>query len=290
MIHFSYREIGSRITKDSLEESSLEREIGKISDTWNVGLFRFLDEALYLVSNLQSLALADMLESGASSLTILLHQIEKNVLAVRTLLASGLDGPARQNLRALLEMCQAFCRFQVDSEFREEFGKQSNFEEANRFWHRFISRQKTERFLERFNKENQHKCLLITGDSWKRAHQILGVGTHPNYLGWLMDLGADFREFRTTGQVNSNTPERATEFSLSTCCHIIFLTINFVAPFIAGSLQNRKFSLTEIDVFHHHKDGKEAVEAVGRVALLLFVMIMKWTDQNRPVPDQDTNS
>jgi len=286
LIYACYKELGSLITKDSLEESCLERELGRMPETWNVGLFRFLDEALYLVSNIQTLALANMLENCTASQAVLLHQIEKNALAVRILLASGLDGPARQNIRALYEMCHAFCRFQIDADFRNEFCKQSDFEAANSFWHKYISRQKTEAFLQEFNETSEHKCLLVGGGLWNSAHKILGVGAHPNYLGWLFDFGGHVRDLKDTEHSSDTNPERATEFALTTCCHLLFLTLNFSAKFVSQSLINEKVTLKSTDIFQHHEHESEAIKSVGSIALLMFAMMIKLTNRNRPDFDE----
>lgn len=277
-----YNNYGSNVRDEVISKSFVEDSLGDLPDHHNSGLFRILDEAIYLYQLVSYFSLAAAsLEKSQSSQMILFYQIKKNLMAVRVLSANGLDGPARQNLRTLFEMCHSLCRCLVDPEFMQEFSKQSSLESANKFWHLFISKQKNEKFLTLYNEFSEHKCPLVGGDNFSKAYSVLGVGAHPNYLGWVLDFKSDWEQNSNDDEMFSFYPTQSTEFVLVNACEISLSTLSFTASKIRDI--SRPLALFEKNpLFKHYDDDLSALDGIGKTAGLITVMLAKWINRQKP--------
>lgn len=280
-----YNKNGADVNSDVLKRSILEDSLGELPDTWNVGLFRFLDESIYLIKYLGYFALAtDLQDKTSRSIAILIYQIEKNLLAVRVLSAAGLDASARQNLRALFEMCQSLCRCVVDQEFSEKFSEPQTPVAANKFWHEFISKEKTAKFLKRYNEENEDKCLLVVEGVFESASNILGVSAHPNFLGWRFDFGNDWTTL--SAEVDQENmfqfnPVQASELVLTTAAQIAFLTFQFYTKQVAEK-QSTLGLLSNNPMFKHCESDTAAIETIGKNSAMMFLMLCKLVNREKP--------
>lgn len=292
LISACYNHNGADVKSKFLEKSILEGDLGELPDTWNVGLFRFLDESIYLMKFLGYFTLAKALQAQEHrSMAMLTYQIEKNLLAVRVLSAAGLDASARQNLRALFEMCQAACRCVVDREFSENFSQPATPEEANKFWHQFIAKGKTEKFLKKYNEENEFKCGLVLDEKFEDVSKILGVGAHPNFLGWGFDFKNDWQNSvleEAQGTMFEFSSRQASELVLATASQIAFLTITFCAKQISTTHSTLGL-LTENPMFKHCESDRTTIEAIGSNSALMFLMLCKMINRAKPDFDPKTH-
>lgn len=277
-----YNQFGSNLNVEVLHKSILEDSVGELTESWNVGLFRFLDEIIYLFRLLEWFSTAaGAKDNSLRAQMILCHQIERNLLAVRVLGASGLDGSARQNLRCLYEMCHALCRCLVDSEFAKEFSGQPTLKSANEFWHRFMAKQRTEKFLKAYNETTANKCSLVLGNEFDEAYSVLGVGAHPNYLGWMLDWKAELSDPVGMESMFSFGAHRSSEFVLATACHLSLATLNFASCRIAN-ISGPLGLLDHNPIFRHYGGDIEALNGFSKTAGLMFLMLAKWTNRNKP--------
>jgi len=285
LICVCYNHNGADVGSNLLKKSILEESLGELPDTWNVGLFRFLDETIYLFKYFGYFTLAKgSKHKNDRSLAILTYQIEKNLLAVRVLSAAGLDASARQNLRALFEMCQAMCRCVVDQEFSEKFFEPQTTEAANKFWHDFITKNKTSKFLEKYNAENEDKCLLVIDSIFRDASKILGVGAHPNFFGWSIDFKNDWQtSFSDAEEQNmfQFSPKQATELVLVTASQLAFLTLEFCAKRIATTHSTLGL-LSNNPMFKHCESEEEEFESISKNSGLMFLMLCKLVNRGKP--------
>lgn len=280
-----YNNNGADVKSNFLKKSILEDSLGELPDTWNVGLFRFLDETIYLFKFLGYFTLAGALkDKKGRGIAMLTYQIEKSLMAVRVLSAAGLDASARQNLRTLFEMCQAICRCVVDHEFSEKFSEPNTPEAANKFWHEFISKEKTTKFLQKYNDENEDKCAVVMEGVFGETSKILGVGAHPNYFGWMLDFKNDWQIAFSDAEQQSMfqfSPKQASELVLTTTSQIAFLTLVFCAKRVAktspalGLLDNNP-------MFKHCESDQAAIEAISKNSALMFLMLCKLVNRGKP--------
>jgi hypothetical protein len=279
-----YNHNGADVKSDLLKKSILEDSLGELPDTWNAGLFRFLDEAIYLFKYIGYFTLARSLkDKSESSISILTYQIEKSLLAVRVLSAAGLDASARQNLRAMFEMCEAICRCVIDVEFSKSFSEAQTMETANKFWHEFISKGKTTKFLQKYNDENENKCGLVMDDVLGNAFKVLGLGAHPNFLGWSLDFKKDWQTIFSDPDASSMfsfSPKMASELVLVTTSQIAFITLTFLVSRVAKDCPTLGL-LSKNPMFKHCKSDSEAIEAVGKNSALMFLMLCKLVNRGK---------
>lgn len=276
-----YKQYGANIDKNDLLHSVVERELQTIPDVWNVGLFRLLDEAIFLAKTVGFASITvPMKDNRRSAQTILAHQIVTNILAVRSLSALGLDLPSRQNLRALYEMCIALCRSLIDIDFCDEFRNQATPELANEFWHKYIKGQRSEKYLDQYNKGNDHKCLLLLSLS-DDDYKLLGVSAHPSFFGWIIDWQADFEGDEGKEQMFFLSPKNSTEKVLVLSTQLILLTLQFAAPLISKTTLSADF-VTKHPLFEHCEDDVKAIESIGSISGFMFLMLAKWSNRNKP--------
>lgn len=277
----SYRETGADVEKDIFLKSAIENDLGELPDCWNVGLFRMLDEAIFLTKIVSMFSgTLPLKQKEFRSQTILAYQIEKTLLAIRSLCALGLDGPARQNLRSLYEMCHTFCRSLIDPDFCREFSHNPTLETSNAIWHKYISRAKTEKFLTSYNETATHKCPLVIDNSLDQMRKVLGVGVHPNYIGWMFDWEDDRKNSNEGDSTFMISPQNATEFVLVSSLHLSLLTLAFSGSIVGKSLTPLGF-LAEHPLFKHQKDDADSISSISAIATMMFFMNVKWLNRER---------
>lgn len=281
LIFKAYEAAGAKGDLGSCAASPMAKELGQIPDGKYEGLFRYLDECLNL-THVSEFALITAMgvtkDQSIASLVILMHQIRSNGAAVRVLSALGLESQARITLRALYENCLAFCRAVVDGEFRVEFRSASTMESANEFWHRFLSKSKTERFLSQYNSEHpKAPCPLVIGDLFSGIYNKLGVTAHPNYIfsqfGWQdAMLGDDDNVFPGS--------KAATEFTLTSANHLILAALIFLGIQAEGVCKDARCNLPG-SRFSDFPTSAAALKALGTASMIMLAMLMKWINRQR---------
>jgi hypothetical protein len=276
LICICYNAIGSRVEKDKLLKSILEDYAGDLPDGWNAGLFRFLDEAIYLFRIVEYFALSAVLrDRSVRAQLILAHQIGRNLSAIRFLAASGHDGPARQNLRALSEICRCL----IDPDLMRDFADQPTLQSANEFWHRYLAKQRTEKYLKEYNRTASKKCALVErGDD--DSHAVMGVGAHPNYHAWAFDLEAEHSDQGGVDKMFHFSSDRATEFLLANACLLSLTTLSFCSEKIAEIAVPLRL-LENNPIFKHFSDDIAAVHGIGRASGLMVLMLVKLTNRQK---------
>ncbi|MGK8638724.1 hypothetical protein ACRS7F_04940 [Brucella anthropi] len=283
LIFLSYKEAGITEFKiEFFEKSPVVKELGATPSGWNEGLFRYLDECINLLNASEYCFLTPQAidkNKGYSSIIVLIHQMKSNCAAVRLLGAYGLDSQARLSLRALYENGIGLCRALVDKEFRLNFFRVKSSSDSNEFWHKYISKSKSEKFLVSYNGQNAVKCPLVVGDTFKDIYQRLGVSAHPNYI---------FSHFEYLDSVTKeenldrlfNGSEAATEFVLTSACHIVLSVIFFM------SQTNPEISLKTPWIMKKSIFGKfeyvdDVLKCVGKISGILMLMLMKWSNRQK---------
>ena len=187
-IYMAYKQGGIEEPVENFEQSPLTRDFGPVPEGWNSGLFRYLDECINIVNTAEYCLLSASLQlsdKSYSSFVILLNQIKSNASAIRVLGKIGLDSQSRLALRALYENAIGLSRAVIDPDFRLEFKRAANQNESNSFWHQYMSKGKSEKYLIEYNKSADSKkmCPFVLTDDFREIHKILGISAHPNYLG-----------------------------------------------------------------------------------------------------------
>jgi hypothetical protein len=144
-----------------------------------------------------------------------------------------------------------------------------------------MAKQRTEKFLQKFNESTKDKCLIVVGDMFKSKYEVLGVGAHPNYLGWLFDYKSKFQDIDGLDEMFHFNQKRATELVLTTTSLLAFATLAFIARKIAAISAPLEL-LEENPYFRHHEDDLERVASIGAISELMMLMLMKWINRTKP--------
>ena len=285
-IQVCYQEYGIPFSLESHTDSLLEDELGKIPSGDNEGLFRFLDEGIYLINILYQQSWFSIAKNPANTaISIAIYAIKQTALAIRILEAQGLDGPARQNLRVFREQCLVMARLCVDEEFLQEYAKTISHKTANEFWHKYLSKGKTEKFLKDY-KGKKMPCPLVADYYKDHLDKFIGSSIHPSVMGFEINFRDDVLSTRNESEdkMVPRSPGSATEFVLFYTSHLLFGVIFYCSSDIArrgGSLE----LFRNIPLFGHFKDEIEAMEKIDNAACLMWLMLPKIT--NRAKPDFD---
>lgn len=285
-IYLAYKQADLEFYLEGHRKSAVEGEFGEIPEAWNAGLFRYLDECVLLLNNIQYALLMSLMQKSQdenwSSVLILLNQIKSNCIAIRVVLNHGLDDQARILLRALYENCLALSRSLVDPNFRGEFKKASDLKGSNEFWHRFMSKGKTINYLKNYNKLNSKKCPLVLGDTFAEVISKIGIQTHPNYLYSSHHFLTILSDISTNDTVAANHAA-SSELVLSSACHFSLLTLAFLSEFNneLGCSARCEIPDAPHSILTRSKTVDVLLKRVGTIAALMAVMLMKWINRNR---------
>ncbi len=181
-------------------------------------------------------------------------------------------------------MCQALCRCVVDVEFSQRFSEAQTEESANKFWHEFLSKGKTTKFLQKYNAENSDKCGLVLGEYFNDPFKVLGVGAHPNFFGWSIDFQTDWQTAFSDASDESMfhfSPKRASELVLVTASQSAFVTLAFFAKRIAENFPTLGL-LKNNPMFKHCEGDTETIETISKNSALMFLMLCKLVNRAKP--------
>ncbi|WP_440105492.1 hypothetical protein [Acidovorax sp. BL-A-41-H1] len=200
-------ELLSESVAEELGTSPLETELG--------ALYVFVDEYLGLLRYCTYYFLSGVPPSGQAAM--LFHRLAvkqiRNLSAVRVLCAAGLDGNARMQLRLLYETSLVWQRVLVDPAFRAEFQTATTAEAANKFWHKYISKEKNEKWLKEYFDARAISWLGADNEIVGEMKQKMSLSTHPTFLQAFVDAREDWIEPKD-GLV-LGTPSVSSHFTLS---------------------------------------------------------------------------
>lgn len=290
LIFMSYMKSGFNVRVEQFEFSSIEKDIGKIPDCWNSGLFRYIDEVINLTNTAELCQLSSSIinkEKEHYAIVVILHQIKMCLTSIRVIGAHGIDSQSRIILRSLYENCIVACRCIVDVDFRNDFMDANTIESANSFWHTNISKSKTEKFLVKYNAENKDRCPLVIGDTFNEIYRKLGISAHPSYFVGSIGYKSYMSDAGTLDSIVGG-PKNTTEFTLTSACHLALSTLFFIsrkaselagtAPWIVKDHPLWKFEM-----------AADALDALGSVSSLMQLFLMKWSNRQRDDFDPDVH-
>jgi hypothetical protein len=285
-IYTSYEKSGINYNLESFETSSLEDELGKIPDISTTGLFRYIDECINLFNTLEYAIMFEMVltkNKSLNSIVVLTNQIKYQATSIRILAQRGLDNQSRALIRGLYEYCITWSRAIVDQEFREKFTKPSSAEEANIFWHKYISKSKIEKYLKDYNRQEPSKaCLLVESSNIKKLHEIVGLSAHPLYLIPSIQYQQSWNDQNNLDSFLPS-PTNISAGILASTCDLMLTTLNFsnnLAAELRGDTQRSK--TTQIHILTEFDNLKDGVKCISRIANLMFLFLAKWHNRNRP--------
>ena len=117
--------------------------------------------------------------------------IVSQLIAVRKLVVEGLDIPAKQVARSIVEYSDVAILLSIDESLVENFVKSQEIEDQNAFWYKYVSKGKARRAYYR-------KLVEVVGEKVAQDHiefrkqedTVLSVSAHPSFVASLMSLVA----------------------------------------------------------------------------------------------------
>ena len=166
-------------------ERESEQIVGKHLQPW----LQILEDSIQWLANLTGildrLNTDEKLENAERSIWALVGASCAHAIAVRRLVLSGLDTPARAEVRTLDEHLCACIAFLHDRKLAEHFQQCQSKKEANQFWYKHLNTKELKKHL---NAVEQAVGLeqIISSDmrAW-RGNEIewFSQAVHPSYLG-----------------------------------------------------------------------------------------------------------
>lgn len=214
-IRLLYKHGGFEFPEHSLGEQVSTEFKCDITASKLAPLYAFVDEQIALlrvVSWYFMSAFRQGDETPTAFYRITIRQL-RTLSSIRLLCTFGLDTNARLQLRLLFENAILWSRLRVDPSALEEYVKSSSPEASNAFWHKYISKSKTEKFLANEFNTTGHVWLGGLEDAIAELKTIVSVATHPSMLGSYFDARQDWND--SPDNVALGETSEASHFTLS---------------------------------------------------------------------------
>ncbi len=187
---------------------------GEVADDELASLYVFIDEfiALFRYAGFYFMSAIPKAGSQATTFYRLSVRQARNLASIRLLCSSGLDMNARMLLRLLYETSLLWSRFLVDESCRIEFEGCFDAKSTNDFWHKYLAKGKTEKFMKAATAERGLIWLGNLDAEMEEMKAKNSLTAHPTNLASYFDGIADFR----SENYAIERPSSASHFTLST--------------------------------------------------------------------------
>ena len=214
-IKLIYEETGFLVPNETLG-AAVTKEFGeKALFTDLAALYLFVDEfiALFRYSEYYFMSGISSAQPRAVTFYRLSVRQAKNLSSIRLLCSNGLDTNARMLLRLLYETSILWSRFLIDDECRQQFDDCTDPEKSNRFWHKYLAKEKSEKFLLDQNRQMKLTWLGNLKDEIGDVKLKLSLAAHPTFLTAYFDSVSDFHR---NDEFAIGEPKTSSHFTLNT--------------------------------------------------------------------------
>lgn len=206
----------------------------------------------------------------------------QTLASIRMLCSCGMDSNARLLLRSLYENAVLWTRLRVDSIALAEYQRAVTPDDANKFWHKYLAKEKSEKFL-RTELADQNQFWL---GAWDEAVTDLklkvGPVAHPSYFGSSHDARLDFHSSDDDCLI-FNGPVNASHFTLSQAIFVAAMPFS-LKPESSYQLQTQDFLKVgnPFNCIPHSTDSWEEYSSLVRDMIpSLFVMAVRFIPELR---------
>lgn len=213
-VKLMYENAGFRILSGTPGMSVTNEFPGEVSDDELAALYVFIDEyiALYRYAGFYFMSAIPKSGKAATTFYNLSVRQARNLASIRLLCSSGLDMNARMLLRLLYETSLLWSRFLVDEPCRIDFEACVDAKTTNEFWHKYLAKGKTEKFMISVAAERKLVWLGNLDAEMEEMKTKNSLTAHPTNLASSFDSLADFK----SQHYAIDRPSAASHFTLST--------------------------------------------------------------------------
>ena len=194
-------------------------------------LYAFVDELIFVLRYIGYYFLSAMAVKNPRAVTFyrLSIQMLSTLASIRALCGLGLDSNARMQLRLLYETTILWCRFIFDEEARQAFEACDSPAVTNSFWHRYVSKQKSEKYIKNKTSELSLNWLgdYDDGRYLADAQMRMGLAAHPSLLGVSYDTMQSIQS-PSTSSFGSGSTSGASSFTLSSAIFVTTMPFCFL--------------------------------------------------------------
>lgn len=276
-IRLMYEQQGFKIPTATLGEQ-VRNEIGiDIKEAPYAALYAFIDEYIALMRK-QSIYFLSACHTKNAIATVFyrlsIRQL-RTLTSIRTLCSYGLDSNARLLLRLLYETTLLWVRFRIDNDCLLEYSECNTPEAANQFWHKYLSKEKTERYIEKQISE-QGLCWLggdknIIGDMKKK----LSLVAHPTFLSDYYETLSDWRE--APSECGVTKPSEMSYFTLVNSITVTAIPFSiFPAPPYNIEAKSLRNNTTDWNPIHETESWDDYNSQIRNMFPVLFLMAIRF--------------
>lgn len=267
---------------DSVPGSHVEKELGvDTRDTPLAALYAFVDEYVVLLRCQSIYFLSSDHKNNPSAMIFYRLSIRqlRTLTSIRVLCSYGLDANARLQLRLFYETAQLWVRFRIDQDILIDYTACTTPEAANKFWHRYLSKDKTERYLRQQMKEGGLSWIGGMEDQINDLKQKLSLVAHPTLIADYHETLADWN-----GQPEASVITKPLNSSYFTLSKAIFVTampfsIFPEPPYNLGSISLRKGDAGWNPIPHPTESWEDYNQRLRNMFPSLFLMAIRFFEE-----------
>lgn len=195
-IRLLYQHSGFDLPSRTVGEQVSSEFAREVAATRMASLYAFVDEQVALLRLISWYFISAIPNSPAVALPyyrIAVRQM-RTLASIRLQCTFGLDTNARLQLRLLYETAILWVRLRVDADAFKDFSASTSADTANAFWHKYLSKSKTERFLSKEFRASGHIWLGGYEEAIDQLRTNVGLTAHPSMLASIFDASDDWKE------------------------------------------------------------------------------------------------
>ncbi|KJF73110.1 hypothetical protein RP75_12930 [Agrobacterium arsenijevicii] len=204
------------------------------------------------------------------------------LVAIRKLILEGLDVPAKQILRSMSENLDALGLATISAEFCSDFIEDQDVENANKTWHKYISKGKARKLIKN-NLPVYFAEKLTEHDIYREEEEkVLSAAAHPSFISSFVSLFPEYDEVLDSDSIGISNV--FSPFSLRTLRYCSYrLLMHCMYDLSLFSIYEKYIETADYDQF----DDLRHVIKSGRKICLLSLYLLSELDELKKISDSE---
>lgn len=267
---------------DAIPGNHVQNELGvDIREAPYAALYAFVDEYIVLLRCQSIYFLSANHKVFPSAMTFYRLSIRqlRTLTSIRVLCSFGLDANARLQLRLFYETAQLWVRFRIDQDILSDYTACTTPEAANDFWHKYLSKEKTERYLKEQIQERGFSWFGGMEDQIKDLKQKLSLSAHPTFLVDCHETLADWNGQPETSVIKG--PSESSYFTLSKAIFITTMPFSIFPdpPYKLGCISLRQQDAVWNPIPHPAESWEDYNQQLRNMFPSLFLMAIRFFEE-----------